>query len=125
MTTKLIIGVNLRITKILSMLVSNLFVINVNTKLLDKATSLIIRREYTYPCDQCDFKASHKRSLKTHQSSRHKGIKYPCDQCNYKASQKGNLKIHKNAVHGGVKYPCNQCEYKATTKGSLNVHINC
>ena len=50
-------------------------------------------------------------------------IQYPCDQCEYKATKKGSLKSHIESVHEKVQYPCNQCEYKATQNGNLKRHI--
>ena len=38
-------------------------------------------------------------SLKEHVESIHEGVRYPCDQCDYKATQKGSLKRHKKSNH--------------------------
>ena len=61
----------------------------------------------TYPCDQCDFKATIKGNLTQHVQSIHEGVTHQCDQCDYKATQKGNLTIHE-----GVPHPCDQCDYE-------------
>ena len=53
----------------------------------------------------------------------HEKVKHPCNQCDYKATEKGSLKKHIESVHEKVKYPCHQCEYKATTKGNIQRHI--
>ena len=39
----------------------------------------------------------------------HENVKYPCNQCEYKATHRGNLKIHKMSVHENIKYLCNLC----------------
>ena len=43
----------------------------------------------------------------------HENIKYLCNQCEYKATRKGHLKTHEMSVHENIKYPCDQCEYNA------------
>ena len=58
-----------------------------------------------------------------HIESAHGKVKYSCNQCEYKATTKGSLKTHIESVHEKVKYPCNQCDYKATAKGNLKQHI--
>ena len=40
--------------------------------------------------------------LLTHIKSIHEGIKYPCDQCDFKATHKGTLKSHMKSIHEGV-----------------------
>ena len=52
-----------------------------------------------YSCDQCDYKATHKGSLKRHIESVHGDKQYPCDKCDYKTAWKGNLKTHIDSVH--------------------------
>merc|ERR1712156_936755 len=49
---------------------------------------------------------------------------WPCNQCNYAATQRGSLKIHILAIHAKAKpYKCLSCEYSATTKGAMNQHV--
>merc|ERR1719342_719066 len=76
-----------------------------------------------YPCEQCNYKATHLNHLKRHIKSIHDEIKYPCDQCSYKATQLGVLKRHIKSIHYGVKYPCDQCNFKATYPHHLRRHI--
>ena len=38
-------------------------------------------------------------NLKEHRESIHEGVRYPCDQCDYKASQKESLKTHRKSKH--------------------------
>ena len=47
---------------------------------------------------------------------------HDCDQCDYKATQKSSLKSHTASQHLGIEYNCNKCDYKATTKSSLKYH---
>ena len=66
-----------------------------------------------FSCDQCDYKARHKRRLLTYIQSIPEGVKFPCDQCDYKVTRKEHLLIHimsihdllkhKKSSHGGVK----------------------
>jgi len=51
------------------------------------------------------------------------GISYACDQCEYAATRRDSLKRHKQAQHEGIRYPCTQCEYAATTAGHLKTHV--
>ena len=68
-----------------------------------------------YPCQLCEYKATHKHNLLSHIKSVHEDVKIPCQQCDYKAIKKGDLFRHIKTVHArqNVKYPCQQCEYKA------------
>ena len=67
--------------------------------------------------DQCEYES--KPNLKSHED-----VQFSCDQCDYKATQKGSLKTHIDSVHGDVRYSCDQCDYKATWKGDLTRHID-
>ena len=73
-----------------------------------------------YPCDQCDYKATWKHSLKRHFKSKHVGVKHACDQCDHKATQRSDLFIHIISEHEGVRYSCDQCDYKAKAKKYLS-----
>ena len=35
-------------------------------------------------CDQCEYKATEKLSLKEHAEWEHHGVSFACDQCGYK-----------------------------------------
>ena len=48
---------------------------------------------------------------------------YPCDQCDYKATYACNLTSHKRTVHQGLYYSCTLCPYKSSRKDRLNKHI--
>ena len=69
-----------------------------------------VHEEVRYSCDQCDYKAANKRTLKRHIDSVHRDVRYSCDQCDYKATQKGTLDRHIDSVHGDVChwYICDQ-----------------
>ena len=47
-----------------------------------------------FPCDQCEYKATHKDTLLRHIRSKHEYVKLPCDQCDYKSTDKVNLIKH-------------------------------
>ena len=71
----------------------------------------------TYSCDQCEYKATQKLSLRTHIKSLHED--FTCDQCEFKEKRKGQLDDHIESIHENVTYSCNQCEYKVTRKSNL------
>ena len=54
-----------------------------------------------YPCDECDYKAAQRTSLRIHKKGIHKGAMYQCNECFYKFTRKDNLKKHKKSVHEG------------------------
>ena len=76
-----------------------------------------------YPCEQCNYQATHKGDLKKHQESVHKGIRYQCSDCPYQATKKSILKTHKQSKHMGVKFPCSLCDFQCTQKDNLTTHI--
>ena len=57
----------------------------------------------TYDCDQCNFTALRKVTLKLHQQVEHEQIRYTCDHCDYKATRANNLQAHIQTVHFGHK----------------------
>jgi hypothetical protein len=40
--------------------------------------------------------------------AKHSLITFPCDECDYRAAQKGSLRNHKRAMHNGERYPCGE-----------------
>ena len=48
---------------------------------------------------QCEYKATQKRSLVTHQKSLHMSQKFQCPACEYQATRKFNLVTHQQSVH--------------------------
>ena len=52
-----------------------------------------------YPCDQCEYAATHSSHLKRHKESIHDGVRYPCDQCEHVTTQVSHLKRHKKDKH--------------------------
>jgi KRAB domain-containing zinc finger protein len=77
---------------------------------------------WQHTCKQCEYQTTWKRDLKTHQQSKHEGLKYSCKQCEYQAGDKSALRRHQQSKHEGIKYSCNQCEYQTTWKGDLRTH---
>ena len=64
--------------------------------------SLVLKHENIerrYPCDQCEYAATHSSHLKRHKASIHEGVRYPCDQCEHVATQVSHLKHHKKVKH--------------------------
>ena len=45
-----------------------------------------------------------KGNLKTHQQSKHEGVKYSCIQCEYQATAQGSLRRHQQYKHNGVRF---------------------
>ena len=100
--------------------------IRVENKCENKTEQKIKLKSYggmRYSCDQCDYKARQKGSLKTHIESVHGGVRYPCEKCNYQATKKINRKTHIESVHGDVRYTCVHCNFKAKWKHHLKAHI--
>ena len=50
------------------------------------------------------------------------GQKFQCPDCEYQATQKVHLVTHQKSVHMGQKFQCPDCEYQATQKGNLVKH---
>ena len=44
--------------------------------------------------------------IKTHQESKHEGLRYSCNQCDYQAMEPRSLKRHQQYKHEGVGYLC-------------------
>ena len=79
-------------------------------------------RGVKYSCNQCEYQATQKGSIKIHKESKHEGLKYSCNQCNYQATQQGHLERHKLSKHEDVKYSCDHCVYQASYKTNLRKH---
>merc|ERR1719342_1408827 len=102
--------------------------------ILEKTASQVLRNSSSsvltdhkkpirYPCQLCDFRATHSNSLRRHIMSKHEGIKYPCQQCDYKATQTCHLQTHIKSIHNGIKYSCQRCDYQSTNLNNLQNHI--
>ena len=76
-----------------------------------------------YPCNKCDYQATHQSNLTRHIQSKHEGVKYACNQCDQQFTQQCALTTHIQSIHEGVKYACNQCDYRATQQTHLAKHI--
>ena len=44
------------------------------------------------------------------------GIKFPCESCDYLASHKSYIRKHVKSVHEGIKFSCESCDYLASYK---------
>jgi len=75
-----------------------------------------------YPCDQCEYAATHLSNLKEHKKSIHEGVQYPCNQCGLSYTKAASLKQHKKTIHEGIRYLCDQCEHVASTLSTLRYH---
>jgi len=51
-----------------------------------------------------------------HIDSVHGNVRYSCNQCDFKATWKQSLKEHIDSVQENVQCSCNQCDCKLTTK---------
>ena len=64
------------------------------------------------------------RDLKIHLEMKHLGIRYPCSQCNYIGSYKRSVKVHFEKMHKiGINYCCSECTYEAIEYRNLDKHI--
>merc|ERR1712096_285847 len=55
-----------------------------------------------YPCDQCEYQASHVSELSRHKQAKHEGVKLQCDFCERAFSFKSNLNRHQKKAHSGI-----------------------
>ena len=104
-----------------------------------------------YLCDQCDYKAVQKSTLKRHVTRFHNkqkdfnndlkapidnGLKvdiqntneqikvFHCEQCNYKAARKYHLRRHTETIHDRSKeFTCELCDYNTVQQSSLKQHV--
>ena len=66
----------------------------------------------SYPCQQCDYKATQQSDLNRHVKAIHDGVRNPCQQC--EAFDLSTLNRHVKSKHEGVRYHCQLCDYKAS-----------
>ena len=81
-------------------------------------------KESWYPCNQCEYKTTHKAYLKNHIETTCEESWYPSNQCEYKTTDKANLKNYIETIHEESWYPCNQCDYKTTHKAKLKYQLD-
>ena len=58
-----------------------------------------------WACDQCDYIAASKCSVREHKRAKHIEVRYPCDQCDYAAPTVWYLEQHR-AKHQATRYAC-------------------
>ena len=79
-------------------------------------------RKSNHSSDICDYRYSHKPSLKKNIESVHEERK--CNICDYSCSLKANLKRHIESIHEGKKpFQCDICSYSCSLKLNLNQFI--
>ena len=80
-----------------------------------------------YPCDQCEYQAKDKSSLKQHIQCVHlkEYENFECDfaQCSFKAEKNAFVYRHKMAVHELASYECTHCQFKTTEKKIIFDHM--
>ena len=84
-----------------------------------------VHKGVTFPCEDCEYKATQKSNLQTHIKSTHKGVMLSCPDCDYYATTKSNLQKHNKLVHkhkGEILFPCPECGSIFTQKGNLKTH---
>ena len=91
-----------------------------------------VHEKIRFECDQCDYKASHRKATTLHKMSMHEGKFLKCDQCDKQfqiMNGKRRLAIHKRFNHENKRFECDQCDKKFAYKGSLKLHfkesLNC
>jgi hypothetical protein len=70
---------------------------------------------------ECEYKATHKRNLVSHQKSVHMGQIFQCPDFEHKSTKKCRLVTHHQSMHMG-KYSNVQTAYQATQKVNLITH---
>ena len=48
---------------------------------------------------------------------------YKCEQCDFRANHKRNIWEHKRRNHSDYKVLCNQCGYMTNDKSAFNKHV--
>ena len=81
--------------------------------------SPLVTRQPPYMTSSKDNLNYHVKSKHT----RKERVRYDCDQCDYQATERGSVKTHIQNIHEGVRHDCNHCDYKATQKSNLKYHI--
>ena len=62
--------------------------------------------------------------LRRHERSKHLNLSYPCNNCDYKATDKGSLYRHKRERHEDPEVvQCEDCAFKTKNERSLKNHI--
>ena len=61
-------------------------------------TGLLMQLLSRSVCDNCDYDASTKDSLRSHKMMVYKNLRHSCDKCQYKTAQKSSLKTHKDGL---------------------------
>ena len=94
--------------------------VNINLELMEKWKGITVQyttHEYEismkYRCTECDYQATTKSSLDTHQSI-HNGNKYQFRACEHQSNTKSNFNRHHQSIHEGKKYQCSECEHQSS-----------
>ena len=75
-----------------------------------------------YPCNNCDYKATTRGSLKKHCMRSHDGIKYFCDKCDHISNSQSYLRRHQRTEHENFRFFCGQCDFKTKRPQYLREH---
>ena len=79
-------------------------------------------RDETLQCNECDYKATFKSSLKVHIQSKHEKIVHKCNDCDYKATFRSSLNIHIQSKHKNILHKCSECEKVFKNKSYMRKH---
>ena len=93
------------------------------TRFEENARNTTERGYMKYSCNQCVFRTTLKRNLKSHKETEHEKVieKVQCEECGY-IGNKNALKTHK-LIHEGVKLQCDKCDYTTVKKFHLKQHV--
>ena len=76
-----------------------------------------------FTCNQCQFLATSKYILKTHNQTVHEGVVFTCKQCQFSARSERTLKLHVQNIHEGIVYPCEFCPKSYVENKKRKRHI--
>jgi uncharacterized Zn-finger protein len=102
--------------------------IAINKDYLDAHIKINHQKERPFPCPfyGCEYRATNKKILKSHNRIHTKEYKYFCDVsgCTYSTNSLCNFKYHTFSHTGKYYYQCNfpGCEYHGKSFYNLNVH---
>ena len=75
-----------------------------------------------FQCPECEYQATQKSHLITHQKYVHMGPKLQCLDCEYQATWKHHLITNQQTVHIGQKFKCRECVHQSCSKSDLVKH---
>ena len=84
-----------------------------------QSQKIIVDKEISFKCPNCEYKSKSKGNLQCHVNSNHRAVRFKCTECQYESKRKHDLQIHINSIHKGETFPCPECDYQGGSDGSV------